>query len=183
MRKNSRPTNRYEFDLKGRLRLAETIYPNGSVSTEFLFYEGDVIFGLTYGDNSKLRALSVERYEDGRLVSYLLVDCYRRDSESSCDISRIAYERYGYAGDIMTVDAVHELSKFEGRLRGLCGKGVLRATDDHGWELLDWKDQRFSPGPDVILRAMEEKGQDTSMMEEFLRQFRKRLEKQEEKQG
>lgn len=172
MTKASRPTNRYEFDLEGKLRLAETIYPNGHVSTEFLFYEENVVFGLTYGGGDKLTALSVERYSEGRLGSYVLVDCYRSGSEVDYVISKVAYERYHYDGDTMTVDAIYDLSKHEEMLSGWCTKVLLRGAEGQGWELISQENKRFAPGMDVFLRYAAEKGYDTELMEEVIRKVR-----------
>ena len=138
MTKASRPTNRYEFDLEGKLRISETIYPNGSMKTEFIFYEDDVIFGLTYDRQDYLSMLTVERYSKGRITSYWKVNRDRYSPNERNQVSSVSYECYRYNGDIMEADVYFDLMEFKGRMLGSHWKGRFMPADHQVREVFNW---------------------------------------------
>lgn len=97
MTKRTRPTNRYCFDDDGRLKLAETYYPNGSIQKEYIFYVEDTVFGFTTEKNEYISKISIAKYADGKISYYLWAPChYNRDMGVDYPYW-IVYEKYNYS--------------------------------------------------------------------------------------
>lgn len=94
--KRSRPTNSYLFDAEGTLRAVETFYINGSIQTEYLFYEEAFVFGVSYDDEGHISEISIEQYEESQIKEYLWACCYYNYSENTHLISHMVYETYHY---------------------------------------------------------------------------------------
>lgn len=137
--KTTRPTNRYEFDIEGKLRLVETINRNGHNETEFVFYEEGVVFGLTYDGHDLLSKLSIEQYTEGMITSYLRVICDKNGPNRSYRARSMSYECYRYNADHMDADVYFDLMEYNGFLFGVHGQGRFRAVEPQEWEVMDWQ--------------------------------------------
>lgn len=94
--KATRITNRYVFDSENKLRIAETIHPNGAIKTEHIVHEGNTVYGFVFGRNDHLFEVSIEQYEDGRIVSYLWACGSCAFSNGYHRISHMQFETYFY---------------------------------------------------------------------------------------
>lgn len=88
---------RYLFDANHRLLCVEDIYQGRVGYVEHLFYRDDVRIGITVIDNQKIRSISEECFQDGRIISFARVHCYDLDNEYV--ISRFEWEKYHYDHD------------------------------------------------------------------------------------
>lgn len=96
---SAKPTNRYLFDAENKLRLAETFYPNGSVKSEYIFHENNVIYGIVYPSIGRSGEISIEQYEEGQIISYLWALWRESPNDGSLIVSRVTYETYCYDDD------------------------------------------------------------------------------------
>lgn len=62
----------YGFDKEDKLIWCKHIFNNIHVKTEYLFYRGDHVYGLTMRSDGRLEVVTEEQYCDGKLTSY----CY-----------------------------------------------------------------------------------------------------------
>lgn len=102
--KASRPTNRYLFDQKNRLRIAETFYDNGAEETEYIFYEDNFVYGFVLGRNKKFSKVSIERFLDGKISEYLWSHVQYEAETESYNLSTCIYEVYSYDDNRLTLD-------------------------------------------------------------------------------
>lgn len=72
MTSRTKPTNGYFYDRDDIMRMTETYYPNGAFTTEYLFYEDNIVYGITCESNYHISMISVEEYAGDRIQSYLL---------------------------------------------------------------------------------------------------------------
>ena len=92
--KASRPTNRYLFDQKGNMILAETFYPN-CVKKEYIFYEQDHRYGFDYDSYGRLTEISIEECSNGKISNYIWAACTYNEA-TGYEIFRIFYENFRY---------------------------------------------------------------------------------------
>lgn len=97
------PTNRskishkYYFDQNGKLMIVKATLPNGREKTEYLQYEGNIIYGFAFDDWGTLVGLSEEQYESGLIRQYYCVSCYINPKEYiDLGITEVQYEAYSY---------------------------------------------------------------------------------------
>lgn len=137
MTKATRPTNRYVFDLEGKLRRADTFYPNGGTKTEYIFHEGEAICGLTFDPYGHISEISVERYAEGKIGSYLRA-CCNYDPTSGCyRIYDMSYERYSHDEEFLDAE-IFSLSKFEDEILGHHHEHRFRVgSDPWSWEMIE----------------------------------------------
>ena len=112
--KATRPTNRYLFDQEGKLFLVETYIDDNTTTTEYIFHEDNTIYGIKFAYWDKYGrysdgTFSIERYEGGRIVSYLLAGW--EDISNSCklQINIRQYETYCYDDKGYIIADVYEL--------------------------------------------------------------------------
>ena len=107
-----KPTNFYEFDTDGRLRIVDTNYPNGNIGTEYLFYEEDVVLVIQFSKGD-LYQLSIEQYDGKRLKSYLLINCLYHAKDNEFSGKEMDYECYDYsAPDCLNVLRYHFMGSY-----------------------------------------------------------------------
>ena len=94
----TQPTNRYLFDDSGKLRLAETYYPNGAVKREYIFQDKNLVFGFTVDECDHISEISVAQYADGIILSCLWAHCMYCTDNHTYTPWRIIYEKYNYDG-------------------------------------------------------------------------------------
>lgn len=94
-------TNRYLFDKAGALIAAETFYPNGSTKIEYIFYEDNIIYGISYNAIDNGLEVSVEQYADNKIISYLWAGCTYSPYKESISGVQMIYETYQYPSDTL----------------------------------------------------------------------------------
>ena len=90
-------TNRYVYDKSNRLIYVDNYIDDKMVSSEYLIYQDNVIYGVTIGISGRLTNVSEEVYDKGVLKEYICAyfaenlsqtTCYQMDCEVySCDLS------------------------------------------------------------------------------------------------
>jgi hypothetical protein len=94
----TQPTNRYLFDDNGKLRYAETYYPNGFIEAEYIFHDENLIFGFIVDSSDRISVISVAQYSCGTILSCLWAHCTYRTDSSTYTPRWIMYEKYNYDG-------------------------------------------------------------------------------------
>ncbi|MBQ3505016.1 MAG: hypothetical protein IJA75_10005 [Oscillospiraceae bacterium] len=87
-------TNRYVYDVSGRLLYVDNYIDGKMVSSEYILYQEDNIYGITIGTSGSLICISKEQYTDKRLENYLCAYYSREDGHLCCH--QLDYERYDY---------------------------------------------------------------------------------------
>lgn len=93
-------TNRYVYDVSGRLVFIDNYLDGKMVSSEYLLYYENIVYGITIGMSGQIVCISEEQYSNSRIESYSCayyspvgenVRCYHMDSEN------YRYDEYGLA--------------------------------------------------------------------------------------
>lgn len=93
--KSTRTTNFYMFNKDNKLFLAETFYPNGATTTEYILHEENVSYGFIYNKEGRIISINVEAYADGKLVNYLWASCIYKEA-TGYEFSWIINEDFRY---------------------------------------------------------------------------------------
>lgn len=88
------PSHRFSFDQFNRLVCIDSYYQERVAGTEYLCYEENRILGFTVDREGVLSAVSEEVYENSRIVSFALLNCYFDNSQYIC--FRFHIEQYYY---------------------------------------------------------------------------------------
>ena len=96
-----RLTNRYLFDKDGTLIAAETFYPNGSTKIEHIFYEDNIVYGVSYNAIDNALEISVEQYADNKIIAYLWAGCSYSPYKESISSVQMIYETYRYPSNTL----------------------------------------------------------------------------------
>lgn len=140
-RANSRShvTNRYRYDQSGRLTYIDNYYDGTLVSSEYLVYQENCIYGITIGLSGKLLCVSEEIFENKQLISYTIA--YFSGELDHLECYRACCEQYRYHPD------------------GLLDWDYYRI--EFGWEkfapsgFIDHKRYRFEREKGIIVRFFE----------------------------
>lgn len=81
---NRQLSHRYWFNSDGQLLRIEYVHQGQPFKTEYLFYEGNVVWGITIGNDGHLAAVACERYDQGRLRHWVLAQCDAAYGEPRC---------------------------------------------------------------------------------------------------
>lgn len=98
-------TNRYAYDTSGRLIYTDNFINGKMVSSEYVKYHENLVYGITIGMSGRIICISEERYANSRIVSYQCAYysgagestiCYRMDCENyQYDEEGLAYWDHG----------------------------------------------------------------------------------------
>lgn len=101
-----RPTSRskishyYYFGPTGKLLIAKSVLPNGSMKTEYLVYLENKILGFAFDEWNTLVGLSEELYKDGRIINYFCASCFEHEADNlHMGITEMNWEEYRYLGE------------------------------------------------------------------------------------
>ena len=126
----TKPTNAYFFDEDNIMRITETYYPNKGFTTEYLFYEDNIIYGITCEPDYRITMISIEVYIDNRIQSYMC-------AFYGCTTSkpyRITCENYRYENSCVEGEWYDMISPWCGHKGMVCGD--TRGHGDTGTVLL-----------------------------------------------
>ena len=87
-------TNRYVYDTSNRLCFVDNYIDDIMVSSEYLIYEDNVIYGVTVGMNGALISVSEEQYLNERIKSYICAFYSGEEYKKRC--YQMNYEEYHY---------------------------------------------------------------------------------------
>lgn len=74
-------TNRYVYDGTGRLSFIDNYLDGKMVSSEYLLYDENIVYGITIGMSGRIVCISEEHYSNSRIESYLCA-YYSPDGEN-----------------------------------------------------------------------------------------------------
>lgn len=97
----SKITNRYVYDTANKLIFVDNYIDGKMVSSEYLQYQNDIVYGITVGMRSDLIGISEEVYLDGRLRSYIYANYSRFEDNLACyqmDCEIYHYDDLGLMG-------------------------------------------------------------------------------------
>lgn len=131
--KKSNITNKYVYDESNRLIWVDNYIDNRIVSSEYLLYQSDAIYGITIGMSGRLLSVSEERYANKRIENYICAYYSGEDCEIQCyqvHLERYHYEECGLAGwDYYEIYYSWEHIAASGFIR----HNRYRLTQEDGW--------------------------------------------------
>ena len=131
MTSRTNPTNGYFYDEDDIMRMTETYYPNGAFTTEYLFYEDNIVFGITCEPNYRIQMISVEKYSDNRIQSYLVAFF---DHIKTDQVSHMEYQSYQYGESCLDAEwyDMNALSLLSPKYKSCRYQKYHFSTDEHG---------------------------------------------------
>lgn len=83
----------YNFNQEGLLVLIENYSRGEKLYTEYLFYDGNYVYGITLGNEGDIKQISEEKYENKKIIHYKIAHFLQgKGLEISC-------EKYNYDKD------------------------------------------------------------------------------------
>ena len=90
----SKITNRYVFDLSGKLAFIDNYIDEKMVSSEYLIYKMNTVYGITIGMSGRMMCVSEEEYLGERILRY--TRAFYSDGKESMYCYQIDSEKYDY---------------------------------------------------------------------------------------
>ena len=90
----SKPTHEYGFDANGKLLYCKGLLGGQSAAVEYLIYEGQRVYGITFEEDAFPRYLTEETFRDGKLTDY--AHCLFLLLDNGYSSREITLEHYEY---------------------------------------------------------------------------------------
>lgn len=91
-------TNRYVYDTSDKLIFIDNFIDDKTVSSEYLIYHDNIIYGITIGMSGRLISVSEEQYSKDRIESYICAFYSGEEHQMCChqmDCEKYYYDKYG----------------------------------------------------------------------------------------
>lgn len=87
-------TNRYVYDTEDRLLYIDSYIDDRMISSEYLLYQNNIVYGVTVGMNGRLMSVTEEEYAGGKLQSYIWA--FYSGEELNLNCNQMDCEKYYY---------------------------------------------------------------------------------------